>query len=157
MAPCALSSTRCCASASRASTSFICTISMPGRAAARRTRNDTSGRRRAAPSKRSRSCVRAATSARSESGSRAARIIRALDLDCVMIAGRYSLLNQEAQDDLFPLCLERNVGVLAAGPFNGGLLVRGPASGVRYNYAEPPAEIVDRLDRLQAICQRHGV
>jgi D-threo-aldose 1-dehydrogenase len=87
----------------------------------------------------------------------AARVIRALDLDCVMIAGRYSLLNQEAAEDLFPLCLERNIGVLAAGPFNGGLLVRGPAPGVRYNYAEPPAEIVERLRRLQAICQRHDV
>jgi D-threo-aldose 1-dehydrogenase len=87
----------------------------------------------------------------------AARIIRALDLDCVMIAGRYSLLNQEAQDDLFPLCLERNVGVLAAGPFNGGLLVRGPASGVRYNYSEPPADVVERLGRLQAACRRHEV
>lgn len=87
----------------------------------------------------------------------AARIIRALDLDCVMIAGRYSLLNQEALDDLFPLCLERQVGVLAAGPFNGGLLARGPAPGVRYNYGEPPATIVDRLDRLQAVCQRHDV
>jgi D-threo-aldose 1-dehydrogenase len=87
----------------------------------------------------------------------AARVIRAVDLDCVMIAGRYSLLNQEAAEDLFPLCLERNIGVLAAGPFNGGLLVRGPAPGVRYNYAEPPAEIVERLRRLQAICQRHDV
>ncbi|HEX5078108.1 MAG TPA: aldo/keto reductase, partial [Geminicoccaceae bacterium] len=87
----------------------------------------------------------------------AARIVRALDLDCVMIAGRYSLLNQEALDELFPLCIERKVGVLAAGPFNGGLLVRGPAPGVRYNYAEPPAEIVERLDRLQAVCERHAV
>jgi D-threo-aldose 1-dehydrogenase len=87
----------------------------------------------------------------------AARIIRALDLDCVMIAGRYSLLNQEALDDLFPLCLERNVGVLAAGPFNGGLLARGPAPGVRYNYAEPSAEVIERQGRLQAVCQRHDV
>jgi D-threo-aldose 1-dehydrogenase len=87
----------------------------------------------------------------------AVRIIRALDLDCVMIAGRYSLLNQEALDDLFPLCLERGVGVLAAGPFNGGLLARGPAPGVRYNYAEPPAEIVERLRGLQAACARYDV
>jgi D-threo-aldose 1-dehydrogenase len=87
----------------------------------------------------------------------AARVIRALDLDCVMIAGRYSLLNQEAIDDLFPLCLERKVGVLAAGPFNGGLLARGPAAGVRYNYAEPPVEVVERVGRLQAVCQRHDV
>jgi D-threo-aldose 1-dehydrogenase len=74
-----------------------------------------------------------------------------------MIAGRYSLLNQEALDDLFPLCLERNVGVLAAGPFNGGLLARGPAPGVRYNYAEPSAEVIERQGRLQAVCQRHDV
>lgn len=87
----------------------------------------------------------------------AARVIRALDLDCVMIAGRYSLLNQEALDELFPLCLERKIGVLAAGPFNGGLLARGPAPGVRYNYGEPPTEIVEQLGRLQAVCQRHDV
>jgi D-threo-aldose 1-dehydrogenase len=74
-----------------------------------------------------------------------------------MIAGRYSLLNQEALDELFPLCLERKIGVLAAGPFNGGLLARGPVPGVRYNYGEPPAEIVEQLGRLQAVCQRHEV
>jgi D-threo-aldose 1-dehydrogenase len=87
----------------------------------------------------------------------AARIVRALDLDCVMIAGRYSLLNQEALDELFPLCLRRKIGVLAAGPFNGGLLARGPAPGVRYNYAEPPAAIFERLRGLQAVCQRREV
>jgi D-threo-aldose 1-dehydrogenase len=84
----------------------------------------------------------------------ALRLIDALDLDCILIAGRYTLLNQEALAGLLPLCRERGIGVLAAGPFNGGLLARGTGSGARYNYREAPPEILDRLAEIESVCRR---
>ena len=87
----------------------------------------------------------------------AIRLIEALDLDCVLIAGRYTLLNQEALPELYPLCQQRGIGMLAAGPFNGGLLARGVKPGVRYNYGEAPPEVVEHLNRLNAVCDRWEV
>jgi D-threo-aldose 1-dehydrogenase len=87
----------------------------------------------------------------------ALRLIRRLDLDCILIAGRYTLLNQEALPELFPLCQERRIGVLSAGPFNGGLLARGAVPGVRYNYLDTPPEVLDRLALVQGVCERWKV
>jgi len=58
------------------------------------------------------------------------------DLDYVLVAGRYTLLDDSAAASLFPLCLARGVAVLAAGVFNGGILAD-PADGARYDYAPP--------------------
>jgi D-threo-aldose 1-dehydrogenase len=87
----------------------------------------------------------------------ALRWLAETDLDCVMIAGRYTLLNQEAARELLPLCQRRGVGVLLAGAFNGGILARGPAAGARYNYKEPPPEILAKVERVHALAALHGV
>jgi D-threo-aldose 1-dehydrogenase len=79
--------------------------------------------------------------------------IRRCDLDCVLVAGRYTLLEQPAAASLFPLCLERGVSVLAGGVFNSGIL----AGGDRYNYIAPPPEISARVDWLRRICARYDV
>ena len=71
------------------------------------------------------------------------------DLDCVMIAGRWTLLNREAGDELFPECERRGVGVLAAGAFNGGLIARGVATGAHYNYRPAPPAVLERLAALE--------
>ena len=74
-----------------------------------------------------------------------------------MLAGRYTLLEQTALDELLPLCVERGIGVVAAGVFNSGLLARSrPAPNARYNYAEAPAELVERAERIAEVCERHG-
>jgi len=63
----------------------------------------------------------------------------------VMLAGRYTLLEQDALDDLLPLCTERGVGVIAAGIFNSGLLARAePQSQATYNYEQAPPELIGR-------------
>jgi D-threo-aldose 1-dehydrogenase len=75
------------------------------------------------------------------------------DLDVVLIAGRYTLLDSSAEESLFPLCRERGVSVLAAAVFNTGILAGGP----RYDYVPAPPEIVERVTRLRELCARYDV
>jgi D-threo-aldose 1-dehydrogenase len=83
---------------------------------------------------------------------------RHTDMDMFMLAGRYTLLEQGALDELLPLCVERGIAVVAAGVFNSGLLATGePSAAGRYDYGDPPAELVERARRLAAICCEHGV
>ncbi|WP_220290664.1 aldo/keto reductase [Streptomyces sp. MBT84] len=85
-----------------------------------------------------------------------AELVRRTDLDCVLIAGRYTLLEQGALSDLLPLCAERGVEVIAAGIFNSGLLAD-PRPGAPYNYRPVPDEVLQRALRLKEICGRHNV
>ncbi len=85
-----------------------------------------------------------------------ARFVREADLDCVLLAGRYTLLDQVALSDLLPLCQERGVAVIAGGVFNSGILAR-PASGAPYNYEPAAGEIVDRARRIESVCARFDV
>ena len=78
------------------------------------------------------------------------------DLDCVLVAGRYSLLDTAAADSLFPACQRRGVAVLAAGVFNSGILAD-PRPGATYDYAPAPAGVIDRAQRIRAVCARYGV
>ena len=86
-----------------------------------------------------------------------AALVRHTDVDLLMLAGRYTLLEQDSLDDLLPLCEERGVGVVAAGVFNSGLLAHAePAEGARYNYVDAPPEIVERACAIARVCKRHG-
>jgi D-threo-aldose 1-dehydrogenase len=78
------------------------------------------------------------------------------DLDCVLVAGRYSLLDTAAADSLFPACQRRGVAVLAAGVFNSGILAD-PRPGATYDYAPAPAGLIDHAQRIRAVCARYGV
>jgi D-threo-aldose 1-dehydrogenase len=87
-----------------------------------------------------------------------ADFVRETDIDVIMLAGRYTLLEQPALDDLLPLCTERGVAVLAVGVFNSGLLAAPrPRSGATYNYDTAPPELVARAGRIADVCERHGV
>jgi len=85
-----------------------------------------------------------------------AEFVRRFDLDHVLMAGRYTLLNQPALDDLLPLCAERGVGVVAGGVFNGGILATEEPGGI-YDYAAAPADLVEKARKIAEICARHGV
>lgn len=87
----------------------------------------------------------------------AARAIRAADLDAVLIAGRYSLLEQPAAEDLLPLCQARDIGVMLGGVFNSGILATGASGGGAYDYARAPEAVVERVRRLETTCARHGI
>jgi D-threo-aldose 1-dehydrogenase len=82
---------------------------------------------------------------------------RHTDVDVLMLAGRYTLLDQSALDDLLPACGERGVGIVAAGVFNSGLLAQtAPSSSAHYDYGTAPAELVDRAARIATVCELHG-
>jgi D-threo-aldose 1-dehydrogenase len=86
------------------------------------------------------------------------RFVERTDLDVVLLAGRYTLLEQGPIDDLLPACAERGVSVVAGGVFNSGVLATddpGPAD--TYDYEPAPADVLDRARRLAAVCRRHGV
>ena len=85
-----------------------------------------------------------------------AHLIDRVDLDCVMLAGRYTLLDQSAIEELLPLALRRGVSVLAAGVYNSGILAR-PIDGATYNYVAAEPQMLDRARRLSAIADAHGV
>ena len=85
-----------------------------------------------------------------------ARFVAETDIDVVMCAGRYTLLDQSALDDLLPLAQERGVAVLAAGVFNSGLLANSdPIPDARYDYRPAPAALVRRAREIAAVCEVH--
>ncbi|MDQ6435004.1 aldo/keto reductase [Mesorhizobium sp. LHD-90] len=79
------------------------------------------------------------------------------DFDLFLLAGRYTLLEQEALDTFLPLCQNRGIGIVLGGPYNSGILATGAKPGAFYNYSEAPQEILDRVTRIEAVCKRHGV
>lgn len=86
------------------------------------------------------------------------RLVRETDVDVVMIAGRYTLLNQDALEDLLPTCTERGVSVLAAAPFNSGLLASPrPPDDARFEYAAAPRDVIARARRIAEVCDAFGV
>ncbi len=82
---------------------------------------------------------------------------KAGDFDLFLLAGRYTLLEQEALDSFLPLCTEKGIGIILGGPFNSGILATGPKPGAFYNYDIAPQPILDRVARIQAVCDAHGV
>jgi D-threo-aldose 1-dehydrogenase len=82
---------------------------------------------------------------------------RHTDMDLLMLAGRYTLLDHSALDELLPVCERRGVGVVAAGVFNSGLLARErPADDAKYDYDDASPDRVLRARRVAGICERHG-
>jgi D-threo-aldose 1-dehydrogenase len=85
------------------------------------------------------------------------RFARDADLDCILLAGRYTLLEQGALDELLPLCVEKQIGILVGGPYNSGILATGPGEGTTYDYRAAPPEVLERVRRIDAVCRRHGI
>ncbi len=79
------------------------------------------------------------------------------DFDCFLLAGRYTLLEQEPLNQFFPACQVRGISIIVGGPFNSGILVRAERPDATYNYAVAPAAIRERVRRLSQICAAHGV
>ncbi len=81
------------------------------------------------------------------------------ELDCIMLAGRYTLLEQPSLATLLPICEARRVSIVCAGPFNSGILAAGSRAADRshYDYAPPPPAVVERVRRLEQLCEEFGV
>ena len=79
------------------------------------------------------------------------------DFDCFLLAGRYTLLEQDPLDEFLPLCAERGAAVVVGGGFNSGILATGAIEGAKYNYSPAPPEILERVRGIEAVCARHSV
>ena len=79
------------------------------------------------------------------------------DFDLFLLAGRYTLLEQEALESFLPLCESRGIGIVVGGPYNSGVLASGPAPGAFYNYEPASDAILDRVRRIAEVCTSHGV
>lgn len=85
-----------------------------------------------------------------------ARFAREADVDVLLCAGRYTLLDQRALDELLPICAERSISIVVGGVMNSGLLAD-PNPSSHFNYGAVPTEWLDRALRLKAVCDRHDV
>lgn len=85
------------------------------------------------------------------------RFAREVDLDVLMLAGGYTLLETGALDQLLPLCHEKGTAVAVASPFNSGILALGSEHLTTYFYKPTPPEIVERVKNFEVVCARHNV
>ena len=86
-------------------------------------------------------------------------LIERVELDVILLAGRYTLLDRSGAERLLPLCLEKGIAVIGGGPYSSGILAR-PLRGQaepHYDYQAPPPAILARAEALEATCDRYGV
>lgn len=83
--------------------------------------------------------------------------MQAGDFDCLLVAGRYTLLEQEPLDELLPLCERRGAALVIGGGLNSGILATGAVPGAKYNYAPAPEPIMEKVRRIEAVCAAHHV
>ena len=79
------------------------------------------------------------------------------DFDLFLLAGRYTLLEQEALDSFLPLCEARGIGVVTGGPYNSGILATGAVPGAFYNYDPAPEKIMRKVNEIEEICRQYDV
>ncbi len=86
-----------------------------------------------------------------------AELARNADFDCFLLAGRYTLLEQEPIHEYLPLCLEKGISVFLGGVFNTGILATGSIPTAQYQYRPAPPEIMAKTRRIEAVCADYGV
>ena len=85
------------------------------------------------------------------------RLAQLGDFDLFLMAGRYTLLEQDPLKSFLPLCLKRKIGIICGGPYNSGILATGAVEGAYYNYERAPPDILERTRRIETICRAHHV
>jgi D-threo-aldose 1-dehydrogenase len=85
------------------------------------------------------------------------RFLDAVDVDAFLVAMPYTLLKQEVLDDEFPAAMARGVGFVIGAVFQSGILATGAVEGATYDYAPAPADVLERVRRIEAVCARHEV
>jgi D-threo-aldose 1-dehydrogenase len=83
------------------------------------------------------------------------RFAEAVPVDCFLLAGRYTLLDQGALTTLLPVCLERNISIILGGIYNSGILAD-PYGAAKFNYEDADAALVARARELDTLCKQHG-
>jgi len=77
--------------------------------------------------------------------------------DCFLLAGRYTLLEQEALNTFLPICERDGIGIVLGGPYNSGILATGPIAGATYNYEPASPQVLERVGKIEAVCRGYGV
>ncbi len=83
--------------------------------------------------------------------------IQRFDLDIILLAGRYTLLDHSGLSEFLPACVERDVKITVGGPYNSGILARDLSKPVTFNYEQASSDLVDQARKLTDICVAHGV
>jgi D-threo-aldose 1-dehydrogenase len=84
------------------------------------------------------------------------RLLGEADFDGFLLAGRYTLLEQDPLDTFLPLCIERDVGIILGGPYNSGILATGAIDGAMYDYAPASEQMLQRVRNLGEVCSAHN-
>ena len=79
------------------------------------------------------------------------------DFDCILLAGRYTLIDQSALDDCLPIAEEKNIGIILGGVFNSGILAKGIGDNITYFYDKIPDSIKIKYNEILSICNRYNV
>lgn len=85
------------------------------------------------------------------------KFIQQFDLDIILLAGRYTLLDHSGLEEFLPACVERDVKITVGGPYNSGILARDLSQPVTFNYEQAPENLVEQASRLTEVCVAHGV
>ena len=86
-----------------------------------------------------------------------ARFAREGDFDCLLLAGRYTLIDHTGLRELLPICEQRGISVIIGGPYNSGILATGARPGATYDYVEASPAVKKRVAAIEAVCLRHNV
>jgi D-threo-aldose 1-dehydrogenase len=86
-----------------------------------------------------------------------ARFAREGDFDCLLLAGRYTLIDHTGLRELLPICERKRISVIIGGPYNSGILATGARPGATYNYVDALPAVLERVAAIEAVCDRHQV
>jgi len=78
-------------------------------------------------------------------------------IDCILLAGRYTLLDRDASRELLPLCAKTKTSLIIGGVFNSGILATGPTPGAHFDYGPASEDVLDRVGRMEGIAKGHGI
>ncbi|MFP6816678.1 MAG: aldo/keto reductase [Pseudomonadales bacterium] len=85
------------------------------------------------------------------------RVMDEIDVDCFLLAGRFTLLEQDPLDEMLPKCADRGVSVIIGGPYNSGLLASAERRRATYNYQPVDDELWNKAQAIRGICEDHGI
>ena len=85
------------------------------------------------------------------------RVLDEMDVDCFLLAGRFTLLEQEPLETFLPKCIERNVSVIIGGPYNSGILATDDRRRATYDYKPAPEDLWQKAQAIRRMCESHGV
>lgn len=83
--------------------------------------------------------------------------IRRVDFDCLLLAGRYTLIEQDALNEFLPRCESQGVSLIVGGGYNSGILATGAVPGARYNYAPAGSDVLNLVQRIEVVCREFDV